>query len=77
MYWKYRAFDESLVAHEGVLSTPPNTTDADAANRIVLLLRQQGLQCMSLESISLADYRFEARLQRLRRRAQSLGGGST
>jgi hypothetical protein len=76
MFWKYRAFDASMGTHEGVMSTPDNTPDTEAVNRVVILLRQQGLQCMSVESISYVEYQQEARLQRLRRRARSLGGSA-
>lgn len=66
-YWKYRAFDAERKTQEGVL-IGPDKDEVQAADHIILQLRQRGLQVVHIQSISQVEYQRDEYLQRLKRR---------
>lgn len=57
--WRYRAYDEQYVIHEGL-------AHSESLPTLALALRQQGLQIIAVERVSDAERLIEKRLMRLK-----------
>jgi hypothetical protein len=66
-YWKYRAYDKSMIVHDGVISHNGQNNE-QSQHDIILQLRNNGLQIIILQPITSAEYQQENRLQKLRER---------
>lgn len=66
-YWHYRAYDENLNIVEGVL-VGPDANDDTTLQSILLRLRQQRLQGVSLTPATQVQHHSDEQLRRLRTR---------
>ncbi len=69
LYWRYKAYDEQLTVKEGIVTSKDN--NQESLDRLILELRNQGLQIVSLSSTDRATYLQEKRLAILKKKLSS------